>query len=75
MLILKHVRNWSYEIVEREVRANVVDRSLFRVGMEKTLGFTPGFRVPSCKKHLPGREYMPITGCLERKIGWDDKKT
>ena len=24
MLILKHVRNWSYEIVEREVRANVV---------------------------------------------------
>ena len=24
MLILKHVRNWSYEMVEREVRANVV---------------------------------------------------
>src|SRR5215510_9085886 len=28
MLILKHVRNWSYETLEREVRANVV-------GMEK----------------------------------------
>ncbi|MGB8768451.1 MAG: hypothetical protein WCC92_02470 [Candidatus Korobacteraceae bacterium] len=26
MLILKHVRNWSYEIVERDVRANVVYR-------------------------------------------------
>jgi IS5 family transposase len=23
MLILKHVRNWSYEVLEREVRANV----------------------------------------------------
>jgi transposase, IS5 family len=35
MLILKHVRNWSYEVVEREVRANVVYRSFCRVGMEK----------------------------------------
>ena len=24
MLILKHVRNWNYEVLEREVRANVV---------------------------------------------------
>lgn len=35
MLILKHVRNWSYEILEREVRANVVYRSFCRIGMEK----------------------------------------
>lgn len=35
MLILKHVRNWSYETVEREVRANVVYRSFCRIGMEK----------------------------------------
>jgi IS5 family transposase len=35
MLILKHVRNWSYETLEREVRANVVYRSFCRVGMEK----------------------------------------
>lgn len=27
MLILKHMRNWSYEVLEREVRANVVDGS------------------------------------------------
>jgi hypothetical protein len=33
MLILKHVRNWSYETLEREVRANVVYRSFCRVGM------------------------------------------
>jgi len=35
MLILKHVRNWSYQTLEREVRANVVYRSFCRIGMEK----------------------------------------
>src|SRR2546422_3607447 len=35
VLILKHVRNWSYETLEREVRANVVYRSFCRIGMEK----------------------------------------
>jgi IS5 family transposase len=35
MLILKHVRNWSYEVLKREVRANVVYRSFCRVGTEK----------------------------------------
>jgi IS5 family transposase len=35
MLILKQVRNWSYEVLEREVRANVVDRSFCRIGTEK----------------------------------------
>ena len=35
MLILKQVRNWSYETLEREVRANVAYRSFCRIGMEK----------------------------------------
>lgn len=35
ILILKHVRNWSYETLEREVRANVVYRTFCRIGMEK----------------------------------------
>jgi IS5 family transposase len=35
MLILKHVRNWSYETLEREVRANVVYRNFCRIGTEK----------------------------------------
>ena len=35
MLILKHVRNWSYEVLEREVRANAVYRTFCRIGMEK----------------------------------------
>jgi transposase, IS5 family len=35
MLILKHVRNWSYDTLEREVRANLVYRSFCRIGLEK----------------------------------------
>jgi len=30
LLILKHVRNWSYEVLEREVRANLVYRTFAR---------------------------------------------
>jgi hypothetical protein len=36
LLILKHARNWSYEVLEREVRANLVDRDFTRVGAGKT---------------------------------------
>ena len=32
LLILKHVRNWSYHVLEREVRANLVYRDFTRVG-------------------------------------------
>jgi IS5 family transposase len=32
LLILKHVRNWSYEALEREVRANLVYRDFTHVG-------------------------------------------
>lgn len=32
LLILKHVRNWSYAVLEREVRANLVYREFTRVG-------------------------------------------
>ena len=35
ILILKHVRNWSYETVAREVRANLVYRSFCRIGLER----------------------------------------
>jgi IS5 family transposase len=36
LLILKHVRNWSYDVLEREVRANLVYRDFTRVGGAKT---------------------------------------
>ena len=40
LLVLKHVRNWSYEVVEREVRPNLVYRDFIRVG---------GGKVPDAK--------------------------
>jgi IS5 family transposase len=36
LLILKHIRNWSYEVLEREVRANLVYRDFTHVGGAKT---------------------------------------
>src|ERR1700746_330675 len=35
LLILKHIRNWSYQVLEREVRANLVYRDFTRVGAGK----------------------------------------
>lgn len=40
LLLLKHIRNWSYAVVEREVRANLVYREFARVG---------GGKVPDAK--------------------------
>ena len=43
MLLLKHVRDWSFEVLSREVRANLVYRDFTRIGAgkvpdDKTLG-------------------------------------
>ena len=43
LMLLKHLRNWSYAVLEREVRANLVYRQFTRVGAHrvpdaKTLG-------------------------------------
>jgi IS5 family transposase len=35
MLLLKHVRDWSFETLSREVRANLVYRDFTRIGAEK----------------------------------------
>src|SRR5215468_3309539 len=35
LLVLKHARNWSYAVLEREVRANLIYRKFTRVGMAK----------------------------------------
>jgi len=35
VMVLKHVRGWSYETLEREVRANMVYRMFTRIGAEK----------------------------------------
>jgi IS5 family transposase len=36
LLVLKHIRNWSYQVLEREVRANLLYRDFTRVGAGKT---------------------------------------
>jgi IS5 family transposase len=43
MMLLKHVRDWSYEVLTREVRANLVYREFTRIGggrvpEDKTMG-------------------------------------
>ena len=35
LLVLKHARNWSYDVLEREVRANLVYRDFTRIGSQK----------------------------------------
>src|SRR5450755_4316601 len=35
LLLLKHIRNWCYDVLEREVRANLVYRAFTRIGDEK----------------------------------------
>src|SRR5437667_10873718 len=35
LLLLKHIRNWSFDVLEREVRANLVYRAFTRIGDEK----------------------------------------
>ncbi len=40
LLVLKHVRNWSYAVLEREVRTNLVYRTFTRIG---------GAKVPDAK--------------------------
>lgn len=40
LLVLKHARNWSYDVLEREVRGNLVYRDFTRVG---------GGKVPDAK--------------------------
>ena len=35
LLVLKHIRNWSYQVLEREVRANLVYRDFTHVGGAK----------------------------------------
>jgi len=43
LLVLKHLRNWSYAVLAREVRANLVYRQFTRIGLQtvphpKTMG-------------------------------------
>ena len=56
MLLLKHVRDWSYETLTREVRANLVYRQFTRIGGEK---------VPDDRT----METWPVNSVLEKSYG------
>jgi IS5 family transposase len=60
LLVLKHIRNWSYEVLEREVRANLVYRDFTRVGGgkmpdAKTMGRWGGALGPQVLKQVHER--------------------
>jgi IS5 family transposase len=57
MLVLKHVRNWSYGVLEREVRGNLVYRDFTRVG---------GGKVPDAK--TMGRWGLALGGDTIKQI-------
>ena len=72
LLVLKHVRNWSYQVLEREVRANLVYRDFARVG---------GGKVPDAKtmraEPRPRHRSPPSRSTLgmdleRRKVRWND---
>jgi IS5 family transposase len=79
LLILKHVRNWSYDELEGEVRANLVYRAFTRMGDQKapdakTLGRLAQVVGPEVIRDLHervvalAREHRVVTG---RKLGVD----
>jgi len=70
LMVLKHVRGWSYETLEREVRANMVYRMFTRIGAEnvpdaKTMGKLGQALGPEVVEDVHGR----LVGIAhERKI-------
>ena len=69
LLVLKHLRNWSYAVLEREVRANLVYRQFTRIGAgtvpdANTLGrvaVETDIHYPSDAARPPAGRYPPVT--------------
>jgi IS5 family transposase len=70
MLLLKHIRNWSFVVLEREVRANLVYREFGRIGGgkvpdAKTLGRHAGALGPEVIAKIHERV---VTLALEHRV-------
>ena len=74
LLILKHIRNWSYVVLEREVRANLVYRDFSRVGAgrqddgalgcgARAGGSQAGSRTIGSDRSRPGRDGWAADAC------------
>ena len=70
LLLLKHIRNWSYQVLEREVRANLVYRDFTRVG---------AWKVPDARRWGAGdwrcnrkkwKRFMPASSRSPKKTKW-----
>ena len=60
LLLLKHLKDWMYAELEREVRANLLYRQFTRIGMEK---------VPDEKTMVrPGQALGPVTKQLHERV-------
>jgi len=60
LMVLKHIRNWSYAVLAREVRANLVYRQFTRIGLQnvphaKTIGKLGVLLGPEAVKQLHQR--------------------
>ena len=69
MLLLKHLPNWSFDVVEREVRANLVYREFTHVG---------GGKVPDvavANKVVEGRRMRVDTTVVETNIHYPTDST
>ena len=70
MLLLKHIRNWSFAVVEREVRSNLVYRDFTRVGGAKV----PDAKTLGRQARAPGPEVIKqvhermVALALENKV-------
>src|ERR1700737_143984 len=81
LLLLQHIRNWSYDVLEREVRANLGYRAFTRIGDEKvpdakTLARLGQLIGPKVIEQLHRRvvELAQERGvCRERRVGGDTR--
>jgi transposase, IS5 family len=48
LLLLKHVRNWSYDTLEREVKMNLAYRDFTRIGLGKVPDAKTLARIAQC---------------------------
>src|ERR1700692_4793941 len=65
LLILKHIRNWSYGVLEREVRANLVYRDFTRVGGAKMPDAKTMGRWPN---HTPSGSTIQARFCVQHLL-------
>ena len=63
LLILKHICNWSYAVLEREVRANLVYREFTRVGSARPMPKPWGARGRGGAASRPTRRNPRIRRC------------